>query len=221
MMNKTAFVLLLGVISSSAIAQDNVPLTSGNGYTQDSNGNIPRSDFGLCWRSGDWTPADALPGCDGALKPPVPNPIAPEVKNNLEAAEPVVRCDFSVTLPSDATFAFGLATPNAKARQYLATEVAPRLATCQTVESVTVTGHTDRIGNARANQALSEKRAAHIAALLQKETDRNIAMTITGVGSNESRSHCSRQTSKAKLISCLAPDRRVEITVRGSSKPNN
>src|SRR5690606_40499901 len=66
------FVLLLGVISSSAIAQDNVPLTSGNGYTQDSNGNIPRSDFGLCWRSGDWTPADALPGCDGALKPPVP-----------------------------------------------------------------------------------------------------------------------------------------------------
>ena len=36
------------------------------GYVKDSSGNIVRSDFGECWHSGGWTPADAsVVGCDG------------------------------------------------------------------------------------------------------------------------------------------------------------
>jgi OOP family OmpA-OmpF porin len=31
---------------------------------QDARGVIARDPFGLCWRTGYWTPADAVPGCD-------------------------------------------------------------------------------------------------------------------------------------------------------------
>ncbi|GGB97086.1 membrane protein [Oxalicibacterium flavum] len=216
MIKKPAFAFVLGALSACAIAQGGAPSQmSGNGYAQDGQGSIPRSDFGLCWRSGAWTPGDALPGCDGALKSPVPNPIAPDVVNNLEEnATPVARCDFSVTLSSDETFAFGQATPNDKARQRITTDVMPRLAACKSVESVVVTGHTDRLGNARANQILSEKRAVNVAALLQKGHE-NIPINTTGVGSSESQTDCPAQSSKVRQIACLAPDRRVEIVVRG------
>lgn len=40
-------------------------------YAQDSGGNVVRSGYGYCWRTGYWTPADALPECEGgkALEP--------------------------------------------------------------------------------------------------------------------------------------------------------
>ncbi len=219
MIKKTALAFVLGAFSACAIAQDGAtsPMP-GNGYAQDGQGSIPRSDFGLCWRSGAWTPGDALPGCDGALKPPVPNPIAPDVRNNLEENPvTVARCDFSVTLSSDETFAFGQAVPNGKARQRITSDVIPRLAACKSVESIVVTGHTDRLGNARANQILSEKRAANVAALLQKGHE-GISINTTGVGSNEPLTDCPAQSNKARQIACLAPDRRVEIVVRGPGR---
>ncbi|RYE76240.1 MAG: OmpA family protein, partial [Oxalobacteraceae bacterium] len=36
-------------------------------YVQDARGVIVRDPFGLCWRTGYWTPADAVPGCDAPL----------------------------------------------------------------------------------------------------------------------------------------------------------
>ncbi len=31
----------------------------------------------LCWRDANWTPATAMPNCDGAIKPPPPPPPPP------------------------------------------------------------------------------------------------------------------------------------------------
>ena len=38
-----------------------------NGYLLDSNRDVVRSGFGLCWHTGFWTPADAIEECDAGL----------------------------------------------------------------------------------------------------------------------------------------------------------
>src|ERR1700692_3941980 len=53
-------------------------------YAQDSRGTIVRSGSGLCWHDGYWTPADSVPGGDGALAQaaapaPAPRPAPPVV----------------------------------------------------------------------------------------------------------------------------------------------
>ena len=58
------------VVAFSASAQvvtDIKAKTPNSAYVQDSRGVIVRDPFGLCWRTGQWTPADAVPGCDGPL----------------------------------------------------------------------------------------------------------------------------------------------------------
>ena len=58
------------VVAFSASAQvvtDIQAKQPNSAYVQDSRGVIVRDPFGLCWRTGYWTPADAVPGCDGPL----------------------------------------------------------------------------------------------------------------------------------------------------------
>ena len=53
------------VVAFSASAQvvtDIQAKTPNSAYVQDSRGVIVRDPFGLCWRTGYWTPADAVPG---------------------------------------------------------------------------------------------------------------------------------------------------------------
>ncbi|HUX24411.1 MAG TPA: OmpA family protein, partial [Burkholderiales bacterium] len=67
----------LGISASTAYAQD-------NGYVQAPVSGVTVKDpFGLCWRTGYWTPAMATEECDPELMPkqaeaaPAPAPVAP------------------------------------------------------------------------------------------------------------------------------------------------
>ena len=51
------------------VTQDIKAATPKSAYVQDARGVIARDPFGLCWRTGYWTPADAVPGCDQILNP--------------------------------------------------------------------------------------------------------------------------------------------------------
>lgn len=222
MIKKTAFALLLCALSAHTMAKDKTAAVAHHsGYNQDAQGNITRSDFGLCWRSGSWTPEDAIPGCDGALKPPIPNPIAPDVIDTRETSAVVpttiARCDFSVILQNDQTFAFGQSTLNNQAHARIKHDVIDRLSHCSTIESVVITGHTDRIGSTTANQRLSEQRANAVAVFLQK-TNTSLPITIIGAGSTNPVSDCNAKMSKKQQINCLAPNRRVEVQVKGKGK---
>ncbi len=56
--------------STSAFAQQDIKAnTPYSAYVQDGRGVIARDPFGLCWRTGYWTPADAVAGCDKPLEP--------------------------------------------------------------------------------------------------------------------------------------------------------
>lgn len=192
-------------------------------YLQDARGVVVRSGSGMCWRGGAWTPADALPGCDGELAPPVTKAIAPPLASTAPAPQPPApiapprRCDFTVTLAGDDTFGFGRAGLRHAGKQKLEREVMRRLADCSTIESILVTGHADKIGSQRSNQRLSEQRAAAVADFL-KNTGLTLPVDTRGAGSGQPVKTCSDRLSTARLRACLAPNRRVVVDVRGVSK---
>jgi OOP family OmpA-OmpF porin len=74
--------------------------------------------------------------------------------------------------------------------------------------SVRVTGHTDRLGSASYNQALSLARAETVRGYLVQAGVPRERVQVQGRGESEPKVQCA-QTSRAALIDCLAPNRRV------------
>lgn len=225
MVKNLAFGLVLGISATSAIAQTAADIQANAGkstYLQDSRGVITRSPFGLCWRSGTWTPADAVPGCDGELVPPVAKVTAPAIVPPPQPAPAPVaaapkRCDFATTLSSDQTFTFNKAVLSDSAKKRIDDETLTKLANCAKVDLVLVTGHTDKLGTHQYNQKLSEKRADAVAAYL-KSKGVGAEIDTLGAGKTQSIKACDDKLPRAQLIECLAPNRRVVIEVRGLAK---
>ncbi|GAB3539049.1 OmpA family protein [Noviherbaspirillum agri] len=228
MLKNFAFGCALGIVASSALAQTLTDIqanTTKSAYLQDGRGVISRTPFGLCWRTGYWTPADAIPGCDGDLAPPVAKATAPAIVPPTTQPEPAPapvaippkRCDFTVTLSSDQTFSFNRAVLNNAAKNRIDDEVLSKLGNCGKIELVLVTGHTDRLGSQQYNQKLSEKRADAVAAYL-KNKGVSAEVDTLGAGKTQSIKACSETLPRKQLIECLSPNRRVVIEVRGLAK---
>ncbi|MGK2889126.1 MAG: porin OmpA [Candidatus Malihini olakiniferum] len=83
--------------------------------------------------------------------------------------------------------------------------------------SVVVLGFTDRIGSVEANQALSERRVQNVVSYLGLKgiPANKISARAMGKSNPVTGSTCDNTTPRAALIDCLAPDRRVEIEVKG------
>lgn len=87
-------------------------------------------------------------------------------------------------------------------------------------ETVTVEGHTDRLGSTEYNQKLSMERAEAVKAYLVAPGGVDAAK-ISTVGKSESSpvtkaEDCKGSKATAQLRACLQPDRRVEIEVTGT-----
>ena len=196
-------------------------------YVIDSRNEVAKSGFGLCWRTGYWTPAAAANdaagcSCDKDLMPKAkcePVAAAPAAPAAAPAAAAPKKCDFSATLKDDQTFAFGKATLKPAALPQLDKEVIAKLANCAEVKLILVTGHTDRIGSQQANQKLSEKRADAVKAYLMKK---GVKANIETMGAGKTQAvpgvSCSDTLPKKKLIDCLAPNRRTVVEVQGPAK---
>ncbi|MFZ6771448.1 OmpA family protein [Undibacterium sp. SXout7W] len=206
------------VFAQVADIKANTPYSA---YVQDSRGVVVRNSTGLCWRTNYWTPADAVAGCDAALtSTPAAAPAAAVVtkapKVEPKAAAPK-RCDFSVTLQNDETFDFNQSTLKPVAKQHIDNEVMSKINACSTVNVVVVTGHTDLIGSHQHNQKLSEKRASAVADYL---TAKGVSAQIEtmGMGKTQQIKACDDKLAHAKLVECLAPNRRVVVEVQGTAK---
>lgn len=195
-------------------------------YVIDGRNVVARSDFGLCWRTGYWTPAaaeQALAGefpvgcaCDSdvieaskcqaaaapeAKEPPPPPPVAQKIK-----------------LSADALFDFDKAVLKPTGKQML-DELASKLGQIN-LEVILAVGHTDRIGSAAYNQRLSERRAAAVKSYLVQNGIASKAIYTEGKGKTQpvTGDKCNGIKARKALISCLQPDRRVEIEVIGTTK---
>lgn len=212
---------------------------SPSGYLVDTRGAVVKDAFNLCWRTGYWAPAMAVAECDPDLVPKAPPAPAPAPRQATPAPKPAApapapapaakpaakpaaaaprRCDATVTLQADELFAFNKATLSKAALARLDKDVLARMAACATVEAVVVTGHTDRLGSQQYNQKLSAKRADAVKAyLVRKGVVANKVETL-GMGKTAPAKFCPDGKSRNELIACLAPNRRVEVLVKGPGK---
>jgi OOP family OmpA-OmpF porin len=158
---------------------------------------------------------------------PAPSP-APAPKQSLPVTPPPAaaapapaapkRCDASVTLQKDETFAFDRYVLTEAAKRRLDTDVIGKLGGCASVEAVVIEGHADRLGSQQYNQKLSERRAESVKAyLVGKGADRAKIETI-GMGKTVPAKFCPDIKNRKELIACLAPNRRAIISLKGPGR---
>jgi len=125
-----------------------------------------------------------------------------------------------VTLSADALFAFDRSSPTdllPKGRAEL-DQLARQIGDDRyAVRSLTVIGHTDRLGSASYNQRLSQARADTVKAYLQQHGV-TVPIAAEGRGSQQQVAACEGVTPRAALIDCLQPNRRVEVVVEAEQR---
>ena len=178
----------------------------------------------LCWRTGYWTPQMAIAQCDPDLvpkpappPPPAPAPAPPPPPAPAAAPPPppppaVQR----ITLASKALFDFDKAILKPEGKAAIDSEIVSKLSGVQRLELVLVTGHTDRIGSQQYNQKLSERRADAVRDYLVSRGVPRDRIETLGMGKTQPVPGvvCNQKALMA-LIACLAPNRRVEVEVKG------
>ena len=178
--------VLLAILLSSITVLASAQSTPG--YVVDGSGNIVKTGSDLCLRTTSWTSASAVEGCDPVAKPKVP----------------VVT-----VIDAGVLFAFDSAVLTAQGQQTLNALIKQ----IKPSNTVSIVGHTDRIGAAQYNQSLSDARARSVAAYFSNRVRANYV--TNGVGSTRPTGKTTQCTGAVnqQLIDCLAPDRRVVITI--------
>ncbi|WP_049435436.1 OmpA family protein, partial [Stenotrophomonas maltophilia] len=119
-------------------------------------------------------------------------------------------------LSADALFGFDSAVLSAEGQQAVQGILAQVREAAQ-VQSIRVTGYTDRIGSASYNQALSQRRADAVRNALVQGGVPAASISAEGRGAAEPIVQCE-QRNRRELIACLAPNRRVQIA--GMAQPH-
>lgn len=178
-------------------------------------GDIDLYSLGLVYRFGVEKPA------------PTPRPAEPEPVAAAPAPEPVVaaapqpvhrKVVFAADSSVDSLFDFGKADvkPSGKAAiDKFTTDIRGADFT-----RITVTGHSDRIGSHAYNMKLSQQRADAVKAYMVESAgipaDKIEAQGVDGADPVTKPGECKGKKVNKALISCLAPDRRVEVEVNAT-----
>ena len=140
--------------------------------------------------------------------PPPSPPPAPQVQK--------------ITLATKALFDFDKAVLKPEGKAAIDREVIAKLNDVSKLELVLVTGHTDRIGSQAYNQKLSERRANAVRDYLVSKGVARDKIETLGMGKTQPVPGvvCNQAYPKERkaLIECLAPNRRVEVEVKGEGK---
>ncbi|HEY1290143.1 MAG TPA: OmpA family protein [Burkholderiales bacterium] len=218
-LNLTGAAVALALAAVGGAAQAATP-----GYVSSSGGQVWTSPTGLCWKTTDWTPEKAAAPCDAvrtvrvAAPPPVAVAPPPPAPTPLVVAPPpqppVIE---QISLSSDVLFQFDKAVLRPEGQKKI-DEISDRLKGAN-VQQINAIGYADRIGNDKYNQKLSEKRAAAVKDYLAQKGIESSKVRSEGRGESDpvTGDQC-KGVRGTKLISCLQPDRRVDIEVRGEKE---
>lgn len=123
-----------------------------------------------------------------------------------------------LTLSADSLLAFDKSTLSAFGRRQL-DAFAAQIKTLR-YEFITVTGHTDRLGEQVYNLRLSERRAQLVGDYLRDVAgippDKLLVRGQNGANQRTRPGDCVGTKPTKALIACLLPDRRVDLEVIGS-----
>lgn len=158
---------------------------------------------------------EPMPAPVAAVEPPAPAPVeAP-----APAPAPVACTPQSETITVSAEKLFGFDKANLKEEGKKALdEAAAKIIASPEINAVIVTGHTDRIGSEAYNQKLSERRAKQVADYLVAHGVNSAIISSQGKGKSEPVVQCEGKKVNKQLISCLQPNRRVEIRAEGTKQ---
>jgi len=136
-----------------------------------------------------------------------PNEQAP-----VEVVGPDKPAFEKITLAAEVLFAFDKDALRDEGKKILDVEVVEKMKAHPEVELVLITGHTDRIGDDKYNQKLSERRAAQVKKYIASQGIDESRLKSVGKGEKEPVADCKGVRGK-KLIECLQPNRRVVVEV--------
>jgi outer membrane protein OmpA-like peptidoglycan-associated protein len=141
-----------------------------------------------------------------------------EVKPGKEMAT-VAPSYEKISLQGDALFRFGKSDEGSILPAGVAKldNLAAQLAAYNrdSIESISVVGHADRLGKKVPNQALSERRALTVKNYLIKHGVDGSIIKSAGKGSSQPVKQCQGKKKTPALVACLEPNRRVEVVIRG------
>jgi OOP family OmpA-OmpF porin len=181
-----------------------------------------RTRYGECVHDHEWRQSMRFADCEPAPVQPVAvaaPQAAPKQTPPAEAPAPapeVAAVPVPYLLSVDEFFAFDSATLKPEGRPAL-DALAAKIAS-SSYDSVAIVGHADRIGTARYNEQLSERRAQALRDYLVAQGIDAQRIFATGVGSSEpatTKADCAGARG-ARLIQCLQPDRYADVTVGGT-----
>lgn len=145
------------------------------------------------------------------------NPAPAVAKAEPPPAAPQAQ---TLVLSADALFDFGkfaVRDIRAPGRAKLDALAAKLAAQGSGASRVTVNGYTDRLGSAPYNMALSRRRAEAVRSYLVSQGVDSASVVAHGLGPVDPIVDCDKGT-QAELIVCLAPNRRVVVTVTGAAQ---
>ena len=222
--------VLLGLMAGLSLGASVAQAHNDTVYVIDQRDVVARSGFGLCWRTGFWTPAAAAASahgceCDKDLIPKEvcePKAAATPAAPAAPAAAGLKPSGEKITLAADALFDFDKAVlrPEGKAKL---DELAAKSGALN-LEVILAVGHTDRVGKDAYNQKLSEKRAAAVKEYLVAKGIEATRIYTEGKGEKQpvTGDKCMKMGAESgknkKLVECLQPDRRVDIEIIGTKK---
>lgn len=221
----------------SVFAEGGAYFNHVNGNGNSDNGTAPLAGLGLTaklsdlidvqaryrylWNLGDeqktWESDMSVATLELVMHPNRTSYVAPVAAPAPEPVPEPVLVDKNFALSSDVLFAFGKSTLKPEGVAALNTLYQQIVDVQPKDGSAVVVGYTDRIGSDAYNLKLSEARARTVADFLVGKglPAGKVAIEGRGEANPVTGTQCNSVKGKAQLISCLAPDRRVEVRVTG------
>lgn len=202
-----AAALLVSLCSAQAFA-------AKPGYLdQPTTDSVVRSNYNECWHTAYFDKAtEGLVECgDAQPKAVAAAPVVP-------VPAPAITQE-KVVLNANVLFDFNKATLRKEGKGELDALVEKIRGKSGQLKAVEVEGYTDFIGSDKYNLALSDKRAHAVRNFLVAQGISADKVTAVGKGKADAKmtDSCKAKYTMAKhrkaLIACIAPDRRVEVTI--------
>lgn len=197
-------IYLLGAVFISSLAQANQPI------------HVPIEHRPVYIQPVNVIDATTVPWSFDMVRQPEILPIIPEMAVAVRVVDEVTITDYK--LLSDVLFGFDKHTVDAKNNIFVQDIATHIMNTYKQIDSITVTGHTDRLGSVAYNNNLSMRRAETIKQLMSGYGIPYDLITARSVGESQPVTDgCPTVKDRKKLKECLKEDRRVEISVYGKA----